>query len=480
VEVRPAYNGKGARTPGCMRSPQVFEKFVRTLKSHRLLRRGDRLLIAVSGGADSVALLYLMQEVRAQFELDLVIAHLNHNLRGKSSDDDEQFVRVLAKDLGIKFVSKKIPDEAVASRNQNLEAWARERRYAFLSEAAARVQAQEVALGHTMNDQAETLLMRLLRGSGSAGLSCMPFKRDLFIRPLLAIQRHEVLAYLKLRGIKWREDLSNFDTRLFRNKIRQELIPNLRDRQNPKIVSQLACTAAVLREESEALQHWAAEVLRKEAVIEGNKIFWNVDTLGSLPTGLQKRLVRLSLERLMEGNHFLSAKNIDSVIYLLGEGRSGRLVRIGTCRSVREFGRLVFEVVPDSRPCEFRYALPIPGRVELPLTHTWFEARLDCRPADSTVLNRWELFLSKAELTAGMLIRNWQPADVYFAPGVASPKRVTDLFAQKKIPRRCRASWPVVVLNGRVVCVKDFPFLGGIPVQAGEKTRVVVEERSEA
>jgi tRNA(Ile)-lysidine synthetase-like protein len=241
----------------------------------------------------------------------------------------------------------------------------------------------------------------------------------------------------------------------------------------------LACTADVLREESEALQHWAVEVFRKEAVTDGHRIVWNIDTLVSLPIGLQKRLVRLSLGQLMDGKHFLSAKNINSVMDLLGEGRSGRLVRIGMCNSVREFDRLVFEAVAGSPPWKFRYALPIPGRVELPLTHTWFEAKLDCPPADSTVLNRWELYLSKTELAAGMLIRNWEPADVYFAPGMASPKRVTDMFAQRKIPRQRRVSWPVVVLNDRVVCVKDFPSSGVIPAQVGEKTRVVVEERSQ-
>ncbi len=212
-------------------------------------------MVAVSGGADSVALLSLLLEVRTQFELDLIVAHLNHNLRGKASDEDEEFVRVLAHRLGTRFISEKIPAEDVKAREGGLENWAREQRYAFLSKGrSGSVHSQKVALGHTMNDQAETFLMRLFRGSGSVGLSAMSYRRDVFIRPLLSIQRQEILEYLKLRGIQWREDASNLDTQFLRNRLRQELIPSLQDRYNPRIVPQLAATADILREESEALR----------------------------------------------------------------------------------------------------------------------------------------------------------------------------------------------------------------------------------
>jgi len=462
-----------------MKAPLVFEKFIRAVKTHALLVRGDRVVVAVSGGADSLALLSLLLEVRAQFELDLIVAHLNHNLRGQSSDEDQEFVRILAHRLGTGFICEKIPAEAVTARNESLENWARERRYAFLSKAAGAVQAQKVALGHTMSDQAETLLMRLLRGSGTVGLSAMSYKRDIFIRPLLSIERHEILEYLKLHGVTWREDASNLDTLFLRNRVRQELIASLKDRYNPKIVPVLARTAAILREESEALRYWAAEVFDREAIVDGSRVIWGVNTLISLPSGLQKRLVRLSLERLVPGNHSLSAQSLASIIHLLGEGRSGKFVQIGLFRCFREFNRLLLEAVPPPAPEKFCYALRIPGRIELPQTGTCFEAKLEPSSQDSVVLNRWELFLCQTELEAGFFVRNWEPADVYFGPGADSPKRVAEMFAQRKIPKRCRASWPVVALAGRVVCVRDFPFCADKAVQAREDTRVFVEERSQ-
>ena len=461
-----------------MKVPRVFEKFIRAIKTHALLDRGDRVVVAVSGGADSVALLSLLLEVRTQFELELIVAHLNHNLRGKASDEDEEFVRALAGRVGTKFISEKIPAEDMKPGTSGLESWARERRYGFFLRAAGLVHSQKVALGHTMNDQAETFLMRLFRGSGSVGLSAISYRRDMFIRPLLSIQRQEVLEYLKLRGITWREDASNLDTRYLRTRLRQELIPNLKGRYNPKIVSQLAATADIVREESDAMRCWTAEVFDREAIVERNGVSWNVDDLISLPLGLQKRLIRLSFERMTSGGQVLSAQNVTAIIELLAEGKSGTSLQMGFLRCFREFNRLRLEPISAGATKTFCYALRIPGRIELPQTGTYFEARHEPSPPNSVVLNRWELFLSREELEAGFCIRNWEPADVYFPPGASSPKRVAEMFAEKKIPRRCRPSWPVVVLAGKVVCVRDFPVCPVKRVQTQEQTLVVVEERS--
>ena len=199
-----------------------------------------------------------------------------------------------------------------------------------------------------MNDQAETFLMRLVRGSGSIGLSAISYRRGMFIRPLLSIQRQEVIDYLKLRGMTWREDASNLDTRYLRNSLRQELIPKLKDRYNPKIVPQLATTADILREESEAMRCWAAEVFDREATVERNSVSWSVDSLVSLPLGLQKRLIRLSFETITPRGHSLSAQNVTSIIELLGEGKSGTSLQTGLFKCFREFNRLRLEAMAAS------------------------------------------------------------------------------------------------------------------------------------
>jgi hypothetical protein len=220
-------------------------------------------------------------------------------------------------------------------------------------------------------------------------------------------------------------------------------------------------------------------VFDREAVVEVNSVSWNVDRLISLPTGLQKRLIRLSFEKTSQGNHRLSAQNVASIMELLGAGKSGTSVRTGFFRCFREFKRLRLEVAPRYLTEDFCYTLAIPGRIDLPQTGTCFEAILEPSRRDSAVLNRWELFLSREELQEGFCIRNWKPADVYFAPGASSPRRVADMFAEQKVPRRCRATSPVVVLAGRVVCVRNFPVYSGTAEQTQERSLVVIEERNE-
>ena len=227
------------------------------------------------------------------------------------------------------------------------------------------------------------------------------------------------------------------------------------------------------------MQCRAAEVFEREAIVGRNSVSWNVNNLVSLPSGLQKRLIRLSFERMTPGRDSLSAQNVTSIIELLGEGKSGTSLQTGLLRCFREFNRLRLEAISTGATKTFCYALRIPGRIELPQTGTYFEARHEPSPPSSVVLNRWELFLSPEELEAGFYIRNWEPADVYSPPGASSRKSVAEMFAEKKIPRRSRASWPVVVLAGKVVCVRDFPVCSVQSGQDPDQTLVVVEERNQ-
>jgi hypothetical protein len=176
----------------------------------------------------------------------------------------------------------------------------------------------------------------------------------------------------------------------------------------------------------------------------------------------------------------LSAQNVASIIHLLGKRRSGKFIQTGVFSCFRDFNRLRLEgSAQPVAPRKFCYALRIPGRVELPQTGTCFGAGLEPSAGGVIVVNRWELFLNKTELEAGFYVRNWEPTDVYSEPGSDSPKSVATMLIQRKIPRRYRNSWPVVVLEHRVVCVKDFPFSADNPIQGREGTRVVVEERSQ-
>jgi tRNA(Ile)-lysidine synthase len=462
-----------------MKDALIFQRFIKAIKSHRLLNVGDRVIVAVSGGADSVALLDLLLAIRKQYRLDLIVAHLNHNLRGEQSDADAEFVRLLAEQHQLRFVSKKIPDEENSARRGNLENWARHRRYEFLSQCAQDHLAQRVATGHTMNDQAETLLMRLIRGSGTIGLGAIPPKRnDRFIRPLLYLERGEIQAYLIARGLSWREDPTNQDTRLLRNRLRHELLVQLESHYNPRIVHALSRAAEILREDAEVIESHTVTLFTQNSHFDGHRVAWDARCLLSYPIGLQKNLIRHSLRQL---GVFAGSSEIDSILDLLQEGKGGKMFETATVRCRREFGTLILER-PECVPFgpKYRYALGIPSEVRLAETGTRFRASLDPIPATEQTLNRWEFSLDRAALGRGFLIRNWEPGDTYRAPGSGSSLRVSEWLARRKVPRRLRAIWPVITLDGKIICVKDFPLSTDTVVQSqcgNDNISVIVEER---
>ena len=288
-----------------------------------LIHPGERMGVAVSGGADSVALLRLLLEARAELGCVLSVVHFNHKLRGEDSDGDEAFVRELADKQGLPFHNAAgDAKQAAAERQVSVETAARDLRYAFFAELL-KVKVDKIATAHTMDDQAETVLMRLLRGAGTRGLAGIyPEQRDLkIIRPLLGFRRKEIEQYLKLLEQGWREDATNTDPQHTRNRIRHELLPLLTRDYNPNITEALARTADIARDEE---TYWAAEaqklapfVLREGKPVRGGgrahapEKEWAIDIAALLqhPVALQRRLVRMAAEQVGVSIDILHVEN---------------------------------------------------------------------------------------------------------------------------------------------------------------------------
>jgi tRNA(Ile)-lysidine synthase len=211
----------------------ISEVFGNTVKKYKMFRRGDTLCVAVSGGGDSTVLLHLLNALKDEFRLTLVVCHLNHNLRGKESERDFQFVKRTARRLGLAYEGKRLKKSG--HREGSLQEWARVKRYEFLEEAAKKYGARRVALGHSMDDQAETVLMRLIKGSGLKGLTGMDPVRGIFIRPLIGLNRKEIERYAREKDIKYVIDSSNKSKKYLRNRLRLELIPFIEKGYNPNI-----------------------------------------------------------------------------------------------------------------------------------------------------------------------------------------------------------------------------------------------------
>lgn len=298
---------------------QVLE----TLRHHALCAPGDTLIVAVSGGADSVALLDLLATL-PDLPLSLVVAHLNHCLRGGESDGDERFVAELAAARGFPFETCRVDVRALAAeQGRSLEEAGRDARYAFFDRLRQQYAAAAVATAHHADDQAETFLLRLLRGAGGSGLGCMPFRNDrAVIRPLLEVSRRDLLRYLHERGLAWREDSSNLDTTLLRNRVRHELLPLL-ETYNPSVMKRLASTAYLLRQDEELLARQVETVFAELVLSDGSGLVFDAASCGCQPEGLRFRLYRRALELLTRDLRCFDSTHIRQLDRLLLHGGTG-------------------------------------------------------------------------------------------------------------------------------------------------------------
>lgn len=321
-----------------------FEKAVlRSIRQGELIPPGTTVVVAVSGGRDSVALLSALQRLKNGWEMNLRAAHFNHRLRGAASDADEQFVEHLCEELSLPLDRGR----ADQSRESSIpEASLRKERYRFLLETASAVSGR-LATAHTLDDQAETVLLRLFRGAGLRGLGGIrPKSRapdlTVIIRPLLEVSRDQVTAYLRSLGRDFREDVSNRDIAFDRNWLRHELLPMVRNRLNPQVIAALGRTARLSQDATRLIESRARKWLRMRGSRRKGALVLPVKAFRSIPRALMREVVRLAMREVAETPRMLSLKQVEAVIDL-ARGGSGREVHLpGGVRAARESEEIVF------------------------------------------------------------------------------------------------------------------------------------------
>ena len=322
----------------------MLDDIQRSFDRNAMARRGALVLVAVSGGADSIALLHALVHLRARFGLRLAVAHLHHGIRGAAADADARFVQRCAQRLGLPLVTERadVPRHARAE-GVSLEMAARAARYAFLARAARQLHAAAVAVAHNADDQAETVLLRLARGAGPQGLGGMdPVSRQgglKIIRPLLGVSRPAIIAFLKAHRLRWREDASNRDPHFLRNRVRHEILPLLERRLNPQIRTALQRTAEVLREENKFLERLATQALPQHTGPDRPTL--SVTRLAALPLALRRRALRLWLSAAGVEPEQLDYAAIAVALALLAQKRGTKSVDLGGgWKIIRHYARL--------------------------------------------------------------------------------------------------------------------------------------------
>lgn len=431
----------------------------RTIQAHAMLARGGRLLAGLSGGADSVALLHLLREVAARGDIVIAgVAHFNHSLR-PVADEDEAFCRGLAASLQLPFESGRGDVRALAAaERRSLEDAARRARYAFLEAAADHVRADAIAVGHTRDDQAETFLLRLLRGAGPRGLSGIWPKSGRVIRPLIEISRDELRAYITEHQLVFREDESNTDVTIPRNRVRHELLPILQG-FSPNAIEVLAREADIAREDEDFLSRAAIDLLPGIVLTTKHGITLEADPLRTLHPALGSRVVREALERGAPG-HFFGRDHIRAVLALAADQGSeeGSAVSVPGLDVRRSGTRLVLEPAAEAtrfRAFEnsFHVPLSIPGEVSLA---GWIVSASSASPSGGALeFSSSSVAVPESGLKLPLSVRSRRPGDRFRPLGMEGRgRKLQDFLVDRKVPRKERDTLPLVVdSDDRIVWV---------------------------
>lgn len=439
---------------------RVFAAFRKTAVDGGLLVPGDRVLAALSGGPDSVALAALLLKLREEMPLEVRLAHFNHRLRDEAGED-ERFVRDLARRWVLPLDAGSADVRSFASAKKlNLEEAGRELRYRFLRRAAADAGATKIATGHTMTDQAETVLMRLMRGTGLAGLAGIAPAVDgapcPIVRPLLGISGPDIRAWLDVEGLSFREDASNRDLRFLRNRIRAELLPELSRHYEPQIVAHLARLAGIVREDEDLLQGFVRELADEFILRKGRDINLDLKTLPLLLPALARRVAREFLREIAGSLRDISYDDVASLLEL-GEGKELPLRKGLVLR--REAGRLgIKKPAAPARPYEVhwdgRRALVLDA-AGLMLKGTRRKANVSSRSFKND--DRVGADLDAATLVFPLTVRTRKPGDLYRPLGAPGRKKLKEILRAKGIPAGARDRLPVVLSQGEIVWVPGLP-----------------------
>jgi tRNA(Ile)-lysidine synthase len=422
----------------------------KTLRRFALVRPGDRVLVALSGGPDSVALAQALWELRSELGLDLTLAHLNHQLR-EGADQDEAFCAGLAERFGLPFVSGRVDVRAEARlEGGSIEETARAARYRFLEDRAEALGCQRIAVGHTRDDQAETFLLRLLRGAGGSGLAAIPPIRPArvgrVIRPLLAVRRVEVLAFLEKRDLPYREDPTNADLAIPRNRIRLQTLPELERQFNPRLVDALAQTADILREEDDWLEQQAAEWLESHARSGRGELRLSAERLSQLHPALGRRVLRAAIRRVKGDLRSLAARHLEAVGELLEAGKSGRRLALpGGIEATRSFDdlRLRQRNRREANP-DYRLPLPVPGEVVVPEASGVL--RVELSQGSALPAAAGDAVVIRLANDAGPLaIRSPRAGDRFHPLGAPGSKKLSRYLMERRVDQSLRRRVPLVV-----------------------------------
>jgi tRNA(Ile)-lysidine synthase len=428
----------------------MLSRVKKTIEKYNMLLPGERVVVGVSGGADSIGLLHALLELK-EYQPELIVAHLNHGIRGREAERDAVFVKQNAESLGLKFELGKADVPGYKKEKKlSLEEAARILRYEFFEKTRSKIGAHKIATAHTLDDQAETVLMRLMRGSGKRGLSGIPpFSRGVIIRPLIETARPEIEKYLGSKGIRWIEDSTNKLRTMQRNRIRLDLIPEL-ETYNPRIKETLSRTSDILRIEEDYIQREAEKSFRRVFTPGGGEMRGDLKKFGRLHQALRLSMLRLAVDDLnnslrnITSLHLLSADE-----FLMSDSASGEVEFPDEIVIAKGYDSFLVTTRPGLAH-KFSYVIGSPGKWKFPE----FSVDVEEVSAKSLEEGREDVaYFDARKVAFPMEVRSFRPGDRFIPLGMKDEKKLKNFFVDEKVPRFERYRTPIFTSRGEIFWV---------------------------
>ena len=439
------------------------EKVLKTILEQDLISQGEGVLVGLSGGPDSLALIHILHSLKNRLGIKLFACHLNHNIRGAAADEDQEFVSSFCRKIGVPLMVETFDVPSFARQNKlSLEDAGRKARYAFFDRVMKKFGAAKIALGHNADDNVETSLMRLITGSGARGLSGIAAKRGNIVRPLIMCWRNEIEAYCKLNGLHPRIDETNLDKKYLRNRIRHELIPLLK-KYNPNVKSAISKATELLASDYKYLKDVATKALHGATIkLGGDQMLVDIDKLMMYPEPVAKLVIRLAVEAVKGDLENITFSHIEAIFSKLPDEKKWELHLPSGVFAMGDGDSLeISTVIPiPEEKIYFRYKLGIPGKLFLKEAGLRISAEKISDPSklDLDLKNKNEALLDLGKLGSNVTVRSRLEGDKFSPLGIAGTKKLKDFFINEKVPPQKKDLVPIV--EGK----KGIAWVGGMRI----------------
>ena len=450
-----------------------------TIEEYDLIDKKDKVVIGVSGGHDSMALLYVLNSLKTDMDFKIIVAHINHGVRGLESDGDEEYVKAICLKLDLEFYSKRVNMDEYAKRHKmTSEEAGRELRYNFFREIVNETGAQKIAVAHNKNDQAETLLQRFMRGTGIDGLRGMEYKNGHIIRPILAVERSEIEQYCEEQFIEPRIDKTNFMPIYGRNKVRLELIPFMEKTFNSGIINTLFRTSETMKLDSDFLEEQTGLELKNAIKSrEKDRIVLDSEKLKQMHKAIMSRVIRAAIEKLNQNLKGVEKKHIEDIISLIRNKKTGKSIDIASGITIKtSYEDLILEKKQVVEKKDYIYKINVNDINYIPELDIKIKASVySIEDVNIDFNNPFLKCFDYDNIESEIYIRNRRNGDSFVPIGMSGHKKLKDFFIDQKIAKEKRDKLALILDGETIIWVVGYRISENYKVRSNTKNILVLE-----